>query len=519
VTGCVRLLLLVATLALLAPPPAAAQPTEADVYVAEGIVALDDKRYADALRSFQTALAREPGHVEALYYSGVAYMGLDRPKDAIPLLEQARAKSRDVAIAFQLGLAYFAAKDFRRAEPLLEEAYASEPQLSSLGYYVGFLRYQREDYQGALQAFRAGRTDDPNIAQLTRIYTGLALAQLGLPSQAQAEVEQALRLQPASPLTGPAERVRDAIVTTSRTNRRFRLDLRAGFFYDDNASVEPDAKDNDPDVVALREGRRHTTGELFSLRAEYDWFRSGPWTSTLGYSFFTTYDNDLPSFNIRDHTGTLSLSHRTTLAGLPLLAGVAYAFDYVTLGDKELVQRNSGSAYAVLLESSRHLTNVLGRVDVKQYSETRPLTRDEFQDGVNWLVGVTHVVRFAADRHYVKAGYQFDVEDTDGRNYQYHGHRFLAGAGYTLPWKQIRLSYDFDLHYRDYTRTNTVYPLNREESRERSDREYTNVARVDVPLPQDFSITLEYVGKIARSNIAVFEYTRNVYTIYVNWLY
>ncbi len=517
--GRVPLLLLAVTLALLAPRSACAQPTEADVYVAEGIVALDEKRYAAALRSFQTALQREPGHVEALYYSGVAYIGLERPKDAIAVLEQARATSRDPAIAFQLGLAYVATRDHGRARPLLEDVFASRPELSSLGYYVGFLRYQAEDYQGALQAFRAGRTDDPNIAQLTRIYTGLALAQLGLPSQAQAEVEQALRLSPASPLTGPAERVRDAIVTTSRTNRRVRLDLRAGFFYDDNASVEPDAKDNDPDVVALRQGRRRTTGELFSLRAEYDWFRSGPWTSTLGYTFFTTYDNDLPSFNIRDHTGTLSLSHRTTVADLPLLTGAAYAFDYITLGDTELVQRHAASAYAVLLESSRHLTNLLGRVEVKQYSEVRPLTRDEFQDGVNWLVGVTHLVRFANDRHYLKAGYQFDIEDTDGRNYQYHGHRFLAGAAYTLPWYQIRLSYDLDLHYRDYLRTNTLFPLNREESRERSDREYTNVVRVDVPLPRDFSITGEYVGKIARSNIAVFEYTRNVYTIYVNWQY
>lgn len=508
-----------AALVLLAPAVVNAQPTEADVYVTEGILALDDKRYTDALASFRQALQREPGHVEALYYSGVAYMGLDRPQEAIPVLEQARAKSRQAAIAFQLGLAHFALKQYDRARPLLEEVFAGDPQLNSLGYYVGFLRYRADEYQAALEAFRAGRTTDPNIAQLTRIYTGLTLAQLGLPVQAQAEIEQALRLQPASPLTGPAERIRDAISTTARTEGRLRLDLRAGFFFDDNASVEPDPKRNDPSVVQTREGRRRSTGELFALRAEYDWFRSGPWTSTLGYSFLTTYNNDLPSFNLRDHTGTAALSYRTTVADMPLLTGVAYGFDYVSLDDKELVQRNSGSLYAVLLESARHLTSAIARVDVKQYSETRPLVRDEFQDGVNWLVGATHVMRFSGDRHYVKAGYQFDVEDTDGRNYQYYGHRFLAGAGYTLPWNRIRLSWDFDLHYRDYQHTNSVQPLNRESTKARGDREYTNVVRIDVPLPYRFSVTAEYLGKIVDSNIGVFDYTRNVYTIYLNWSY
>src|SRR5262249_62397869 len=53
---------------------ARAQPSEADVFVAEGILALEDKKYDEALASFQRALQREPGHVEALYYSGVTLM-------------------------------------------------------------------------------------------------------------------------------------------------------------------------------------------------------------------------------------------------------------------------------------------------------------------------------------------------------------------------------------------------------------------------------------------------------------
>jgi tetratricopeptide (TPR) repeat protein len=109
-------------------------------------------------------------------------------------------------VAFQLGLAYFAQQRYDQAEPLLEAVFRSQPELDGLGYYVGYLRHRRKDYRGALRALRAARSTDPEIQQLTRTYTGLALAALGLTAQAVAEVEQALRLAPAFPLTGPVER-------------------------------------------------------------------------------------------------------------------------------------------------------------------------------------------------------------------------------------------------------------------------------------------------------------------------
>ena len=59
------------------------------------------------------------------------------------------------------------------------------------------------------------------------------------------------RIQPASPLTGPAERVRGAVVAARAAERRFKLDLRLGFFYDDNVPVNPE-QGTDPLVGVLR---------------------------------------------------------------------------------------------------------------------------------------------------------------------------------------------------------------------------------------------------------------------------
>src|SRR5262249_58574226 len=100
---------------------------------------------------------------------------------------------------------------------------------------------RKKDYRGALAAFRDGRSSDLEIQQLTRFYTGLALGVLGLPGQAAAEVEQAIRLAPGSQLTGPAERLRDTIVASKDRDRRFSLDARGGPTDDGHAIVRPAA--------------------------------------------------------------------------------------------------------------------------------------------------------------------------------------------------------------------------------------------------------------------------------------
>ena len=496
-----------------------AQLTEADVFVGEGLLALEDKRYDEALAAFEHALKAEPDHLEALYYAGVTHMARRAPADAVRFLERARAKSsRDTSVAFQLGAAYFAAREYEKAAPLLEEVFAGEPLLDGLGYYTGYVRYQRGDYQGALRAFRAGRTTDPDLAQLTRLYAGLALASLGLPGQASAEIEQALRLQPASPLTGPAERLRDTLLSAAGREQRFRGELRVGAYFDDNASVRPDEHVTDIIVNSLRHARHETFGELASLRLEYDWLRAGDWTSTVSYNFFTTYNNDLPSFNLIDHLLTIGVSRRDTLGGAPLQSGAQFSWDHLMLREKEFLQRFGTLLYSTLQESERHSTTAFFRVDVKQYSETRPFPSQEFQDGENWMLGFQHLMQFAAGRHYVKAGYQVDFDDTRGRDFDYIGHRFFGGFQYTVPWQGIRLVYDVSMHYRDYRFRHWFLPIDDPDTRERNDHELVNQARLEWPLPwAKLTMIADFQATNVRSNIAAFTYHRRVGTLAIAW--
>jgi tetratricopeptide (TPR) repeat protein len=528
--------LLLATGALLtgAVTQAVAQQSEADVFVAQAILAYDARKYDEALALLNEALKQDPKNVEALYYSGLVLMAQQKTEQAAETLEKARALApRDLSVLFLLGVAYFSLERYDRAEAPLTTVFNERPQTEGIGYYMGLIRYRKKDYQGALRAFRTETSQDPAIQQLVKFYSGLTLAILGLPEQAVAEVDAALRVQTASGLTGPVERIRDSLMSVREADRRLHAEVRLGFLYDSNVSVVP-LQSNDPTAESLRHRKHATTGELASLRLDYTWLRSGPWESQVGYSFFQTYNNRLPDFNVQNHLLNGSLTYNDAIVGMPYQLGGQYTWDYISLGGNNFLQRQSGTLFATLVENQSNLTTLVGRFQYKDFYGNPAQDPDEDRDGRNFMFGITHVFRFAQDRHFIRLGYQYDYENTDGRNYAYVGDRFLAGGQYTLPWESTRLRYDFDLHLRNYHYANTLLPVVNPGTRERYDVEQNHLVRVEQVLaknlgpsaigcadtaPCPLTLSAEYQRTSVSSNLPVFAYGRNVWSLSLSWQY
>jgi TolA-binding protein len=513
-------LLLVAGAAIFgAPRSVVAQPGEASVFVNQAIIAYEDKAYENALAALGKALQFDPGNVDALYYTGLVYVATGQLDRASEALETAlRREPSDLAIQFQLGAVYFAQEKYNEAKPLLERVFAAKPRVDNLGYYVGFLRYRSKDYQGALRAFRAGTSTDPNIQQLTHFYAGLALGVLGLPEQATAELDDVLRLQPGSRLTGPAERLLGAVTAAREGERRFHAEIRIGGFYDTNVPVLPSAS-GDPIVTALNTQQKTSLGELGSLRLDYSFLRKGPWEATGTFSVFGTYNNDLPRFNIFDVLGGVGGTYRGIVNGTPYQVGLQYTYDYVMLGGDEFLQRNTVVPSVAVSWNSWNLTAAQLRYQSKQFANQEALPSSENRSGPNYMAGFVHLFRFAEDKHLLKVGYQFDYEDTHGSDYQYTGNRFIAGAQYTLPWWTIRLNGDFDVHLRDYLHKHQIFPVTNPGTVKRFDTEYNFVFTATLPLPYSLSLSAVYQGDWNNSNIDVYTYTRNVGTLLMTWKY
>ena len=532
-----------------------AEQADAEILLAQATLAYENRQFEKALSLLFEAKDHDPNNSRILYYLGLVYLAQKQPAEAARYLEQGLAiRPSDFFLQYQLGLAYFALGNYDKAAPLLFAVYKEQPMLDSLGFYVGYLRYRKKDYDGALEAFEANRTDDVDTKQLTRFYRGMTLGILGLPQQALEELEEIKLDRAVTPLATAAIRMRERLGAERKVDEKkpWQLQISVGGFYDDNVAINPDPVNRipilnppiDPNLVINNLRQRHTTapGFLASLRADYAFWRQGPFELTGTYSFFQTVNGEnLGELNIQDHLGGLSGFYRGVVADIPYQVDLQYTYDYLFLDMSGFLARHTPTFSATVLPPSFTLPGigVVGNLTTALYryrkqtffneeavqSDIRfgggSFNTDTFRDGYNNMLGVLHAFRFANDRLLLRIGYQYDNESTKGGAFSYQGDRLLTGGQLKIPWGDMTLRYDYDVHWRNYKNSQTFPFFTDRDGRlvKRHDIQQTHLVQLTKPLPNNFAITAQYQGIRNESRIPIYDFTKNVWSLIVTWTY
>ncbi len=528
------ILILLSTISL--PCSVQAQEADAEVLVAEGIFAYDAKRYDEAIALLSRAVALDPRHARAFYYLALCHLARGHAEQAIAPLSTLRTlRPSDPEVAYQLGAALFALRNYEKAAPLLEEVFRQEPKRENLGFYVGFLRYRQKEYDSAAAALSTNVSSDPDLRQLAFFYRGMALGVLGLSDQAQAELASAQRVQPSSPITGASVRVQEALAATKRgtETQRLRLQVAVGGYYDDNVAVNP-RRSSDPVAEALRSRTTQSPGLVTSARGDYAWYRKGPIESTVTYSYYQTVNTNsgVGRFNIQDHLGGLSGVYRGTVGTVPYEIGGQYSYDYMFLDFTGFLSRHSLTFPATLVPPAvslplvgrmENLTTLLYRYQRKEFF-AEPGNNDirfgpESRDAFNNMVGFLHAFRFRQDRYIVRMGYQHDTEAASGSSFAYSGNRLQLGGQATLPWYDLSLRLDYEVHWRAYNYTQVIFLDDASQFSPRRDTEQDVFFQIAKALPHNLTVALQYQGVLNNSNIPVYNYSKNVFTTLLTWTY
>ena len=93
------------------------------------------------------------------------------------------------------------------------------------------------------------------------------------------------------------------------------------------------------------------------------------------------------------------------------------------------------------------------------------------------------------------------------------------GAQATLPWYELMVRIDYDVHWRAYTDTQAVFPDNVGRLSQRHDIEQDLFFQVAKPLPYHLMWALQYQGVFNHSNVPVYAYSKNVFTTLLTWTY
>ena len=207
----------------------AAEPVPAGVHRLRGLALYSENKMLESEQAFAAALKADPGDPVAAQMRGIALYRLGRPKDAIPLLEQASAATahdaglqrRDpteetgtrakgpVDPQYVLALCYVDTRRFEDARHAFATQY-DFPGDSAAAYLLTARMLLRREYLPVAQEFaRKALQIQPQLPLAHRLLGETQLADNHLP-EAIAEFDQERKLDPLDPAT--YDRLGDAYV-------------------------------------------------------------------------------------------------------------------------------------------------------------------------------------------------------------------------------------------------------------------------------------------------------------------
>lgn len=462
-------------------------------------------KYKEALNEFQKAVTIFPDDPDIPFYMGLAYLQLNESEKAVEYFKKALAKNPEYTDAhFQLGVILIQQKSYQDSIAHLEKVYKKEPAREDLGYFLGFAYYQTGDYKKTLSYLEKAKTKDKTIESLILYYTGLAQQQLGNNKEAAAVYKKISITDPTSPLAEPSQRLIETLIVKEVPKKKFSIDLTTKLQYDDNIILVPTTN-----VFNLRNKERKSTIELFYLRGEYAFVRESNYDLSASYGFYQTITNKMRDMDVQDHILSLDLSKRGSMGSMPYDFKINYAYDYLLSDYHYLLQRHTIRPVFILMENKTNLSVVQYAFQIKEFRE-KPLFPEDNRDAVNHEAGFIHFLRFNAAKHHIKAGYFYDKEYSEGANWDYHGDKLVTGFQYTFP-KDIRLTTDYEYKMVRY-KNNNIYFDKKREDMERA----LNVV-VSKDIGKGWSVSLEYLRRRNSSNIDLYDYRKNLYSMGLSW--
>jgi tetratricopeptide (TPR) repeat protein len=149
----------------------------------------------EAETAYRTILQGDPTNAEALHLLGLVTLQSGRPGEAVDLIRQALSRRPRAPVAYHLGHACIAMRDFASAEAAFRQTLTLAPGHAEALFQLGNLLRARGDRAGAVDHYRQAVAAKPEFAEAL-INLGVLLAELGERDEAIAQLESAHKLRP-----------------------------------------------------------------------------------------------------------------------------------------------------------------------------------------------------------------------------------------------------------------------------------------------------------------------------------
>ena len=472
--------------------------------IKRGIEEYKDESYEEAIVTLAEARKNEPESSVAAFFLGMAYkQTMDYEKSLNNLLDSVTLTPRIkealvevVDVATQLGKPDIAKKWIEVAEK--ENIFPAK-----IAFLKGLIFKQEGKNREAAESFANAKSIDPKMSQAADIQIALSYVKDRRLNDARKSFEAAIVNDPQSDLAGFARQYLDAVKQRINREKPFRFTLGVFGQYDDNMVLKP----NDQSFAAGI--TNESSGVLNTLfRANFSPRLNGPWLFSAQYALGSsvhdknrfTHDslsNSIsitPGYNFGEYAVYLSTNYSHAMVRDPGYEGYSGSF-------------STGPLLRMAINGNQLLEIFSGYTNTRYFRD--PLAPEEDRDSSGYRSYISWLWLFKKD-YFLNLRFQADRQDTDGRNWDNSNLGF--SINYAMPvYEKIKLQLSSQFNDQKFDNRHTVFDVTRE------DKVFAFSGGFSWDWENDVTVVTQYTRVRTDSNIGIYDYTRNMYTLGIEY--
>lgn len=468
-------------------------------YLKEGISQYRQENYEEAIEVLKKAREEDPKSSTAAFFLGMAYKQvIDYPKalthlkDAVTLTPQVKeAVVELIDVLNQLG-------NIEEAKRWIEVAEKENIFPAKITFLKGSILKGEGKNLEAIESFEKAKSLDKTLTQSAEFHIALCYLKERRLKKAKERFQAAVLYDPISDLASFARQYQDIVEKRIFLERPLRLTVGIYGQYDTNMVLKPIESEAATEITDEKSRAMFST-----IRLHYVPLLKGPWLFNARYAFYSNlHQKHCHTHDIIGNTISVAPGYNFGRFALNLAATYSHFLVRGPSYKRYMDYLSAGPLFRVLLNKN-HILEIFAGYNRKEYFQP-PLMPEEDRDSVGPNMYLSWIWLFKYGGFF-NLKYEFIEEDTDGINWENKGSRFILNA--TIPLiDKLKLQMSGEVFLQDYRHTHSVFNI------EREDDTYTGSAGFNWEVSKNIDLIVQYTRTRCDSNLAVYDYKRNLYT-------
>ncbi len=465
----------------------------------QGISLYQRENFDEAQKFLEQARKEDPASTRAAYYLGITEKRLQQyPEakknllDAVTLTPKIKeALPELIEVLYELG-------DTKEAHRWIAVAEKESVRPAQTAFLRGLVQTKEGKNSEAIKSFTQAKDLDRGLTQVCDYQIGLAYAKGQSYSDAHRAFQEVMALDPNSDISAYADEYSKALDKRAKADKP--LHLTAGFFteWDTNVVLRPGETNTADDI-----GNEGDFREVVTAGADYTQKFSDAFRLKYGYDLYYANQTDLNDFDVNSHTFTLAPSYNTQNVSY----SIPLQYNLTLVDSNELFL----SSVTITPQANFKITDrQIGQVGIKFQEKdyyAKIIDGSEDRDGFRVAPGIGWFYLFPEDKGSVGLRYEFDIDNTDGQNWDYAGNRITPSVQFKVPYvPKLKCTLASDLYFQSFRHNNIFF------NEKREDQSYTLSSLLSYELTSHFDLQFRYTYVNHKSNIPIYEYDRHVFS-------